>query len=789
MSDVAKFRHSLRTPLNHIIGYSEMLIEDTACSDQREVQVVLKGVRAAALDLLQVIQRHSIDKQGFLPQSEYEALWHDSEPVLGWIRDQMHHLIEDLHFNGPDVLRIVSACEMLSELLKPSTVLPESSLDPTLSVTRLIGSARILAVDDDENNRDMLRRQLVRLGYEVTTASSGLQALELVNQESFDLILLDIVMPEIDGFGVLASLQTNPPLREIPVIVLSALDEMESVARCIAMGASDFIAKPFERMILHSRIEAVLRRRNAERERSQLADRLGQLLESTSEGIFGIDCDGFCTFINQAACKMLGYSRQQLLGRNIHETVHAHRKDGEPYPPEQCPMNLTARNGEANRVVDELFWPADGEPFPVEYASNPVYHDQELQGAVITFSDIRERKRAEESFRETAKLESLGVLAGGVAHDFNNLLTGILGNASLVLESPSISKADRECLGFVIEASQRAADLTRQLLAYAGKGKYEIRSIDLPAFVKEAAPLLQTMIPRTVRLNLCLDSSSLVLEGDPSQIQQVLMNLVINGGEAIAVPHSGTVTVSTFRETIAQSKAKKLGSDIIPGEFVVLQVNDTGAGMKPDVQARIFDPFYTTKFTGRGLGLAAVAGIVKGHRGAIEVHSEVGNGTEFRVYFPLSHSSPTPAIQVETLHRMASEELVLVVDDEEIILRTASMTLERKGYRVLMARGGEEAVRIFREQTSDISLILLDMMMPGMSGDQALLQLRELRPNIPIIVSSGYSESQVMKYFKSSDVSAFIQKPYNFKTLITKVSEVLSGVSVAEAGSQTDADS
>jgi PAS domain S-box-containing protein len=776
--DVATFRHALRTPLNHIIGYSEMLIEDTEAEKQFGPQAELRSIQRTAHQVLQVIQKRSLMTQVCLPEAEYSALRQESEPLLNQIFWHIGQLTDVLDYKSPDILRIISATEMLRELLESSVSFRDGRA-PAAQRPASLCAARLLVVDDDDNNRDMLQRQLGRMGYEVETASNGPRALELLKQSPFDLILLDILMPGMDGFEVLTALQASSKLRDIPVIVLSALDEMDSVARCVEMGASDFIAKPFEKAILQSRIGAVTKRRTAERERAQLADRLRQLLESTSEGIFGIDPAGLCTFINEAATTMLGYTRDQLLGRTIHDAVHGKRAGGATYPAEECPMNRAAIDGHGSRVVDEVFWNASGEPFPVEYAVNPVYHEGQLEGAVITFTDISERKRTEERFRETAKLESLGVLAGGVAHDFNNLLTGILGNASLVLYSAGISDTDRERLGFVIQASERAADLTKQLLAYAGKGRYEIRSVDLPGLVKDTANLLQTMIPRTVTLDFKFEPKPMAVEGDPSQIQQIIMNLVINGGEAIGEPHTGNVTVSTYKDFVDENRAKKLGAHVVPGKYMVLEVSDTGCGMNGEVQARIFDPFYTTKFTGRGLGLAAVAGIVKSHRGAIEVQSALHRGSRFRVYLPSSENSSPPGIAVETPQATASSGLVLVVDDEEIILRTTRAVLENSGFRVLVASGGEEAINLFRTQAEDVSLILLDMMMPGMSGDQAFRHLRAIRPDIPIMVSSGYSESQVMRYFSGSRVSAFIQKPYTSNKLISNIGAVLDRLPTA----------
>ena len=773
MTDIPNFRHALRTPLNHIIGYSEMLLEDAADQQRTGVADALREIHQCAQELLQSIQKHLAPVPEGLEAEPLRALQHEAAAPLQRILGRASHVIDHEGFAVHDMLRIRGAATVLRGYLASArgaiVAAPEAREDgpPTLS-------AHLLVVDDDDGNRDLLRRQLNRQGYSVDAADSGPEALRLLAQNPYDLVLLDIVMPGMDGFAVLAQIKADAGLRALPVIVISALDEMQSVSRCIEMGADDFISKPFDRVILKTRIGALLRRRETEREVAHLADRLRLLLESTSEGIFGIDREGACTFINAAAVNMLGHVREDLLGQSIHALVHYRRADGSLFPESECPMLQAARGGPASRIASDILVTADGRELPVEYSANPIRRDSKVEGAVIIFSDISERQRTEERFRETAKLESLGVLAGGVAHDFNNLLTAIMGNASLVLDSPDLAEYDREKLEFVVTASERAADLTRQMLAYAGKGRYEIRAVELSTLVRETADLMHTLLPKTVEVRIDLAPDLPWIEADPSQLQQVIMNLVINAGEAIGEPHNGTVKVHTGQCTLNAADVEALGrGELAPGPYILLEVSDTGCGMPPEVLARIFDPFFTTKFTGRGLGLAAVLGIIKSHRGAIHVESTVGQGSRFRVYLPASLKAVPAAVETLTPDTPSGSACVLVVDDEDVVRATTRSVLERRGFEALVAASGEEGVRLLTQHQEVVSVVLLDMMMPGMSGDEVFRRMRVLCPDLPIIVSSGYSESQVMQYFLGANVSAFIQKPYTATALIQKIGSVM----------------
>ena len=390
-----------------------------------------------------------------------------------------------------------------------------------------------------------------------------------------------------------------------------------------------------------------------------------------------------------------------------------------------------------------------------------------------------ERERTETKMQHAQKLESLGLLAGGIAHDFNNLLVGILGNAELARYELAADSPALHSVSQIEEAAHRAADLTKQMLAYAGKGKFDIQRLNMSAAVKDMADLLRTVISKKVRFQLDLAADLPLVEGDASQLRQVVMNLITNASDATG-DSVGLITLRTSRVRLARhALALPLGQDELPeGDYVLVEVSDAGSGMSPETQARIFDPFFTTKFVGRGLGLAAVLGILRSHRGAIDIWSALGRGSTFRVYLPAldgacdasdvaNRSSPPQDLAAE------DGRLILVVEDEPSVRTLATRLIERVGFQVQSASDGVEALKIIAANGSAISLVLLDMLMPRMNGEETLVELRRMLPEIPVLLTSGYSEDvQAHRALNTKNVH-FIQKPYAAADLTSTIRRIL----------------
>ncbi|GFO55283.1 hypothetical protein GMSM_22900 [Geomonas sp. Red276] len=399
--------------------------------------------------------------------------------------------------------------------------------------------------------------------------------------------------------------------------------------------------------------------------------------------------------------------------------------------------------------------------------------------------DITGRKLAEEarlvqeaSLMRAQKLESLGLMAGGIAHDFNNILMAVLGSADLALMCLDDPKLVSSNLLRITEAGSRAANLTRQMLAYSGKGKFVLESIDLSLLVEKMVPMLHDSLSETAQVKLNLDHSLPPVHGDASQLSQILSNLVVNACEALG-EQRGMVTISTGMVDcdLQYLQGASLGEGLAGGGYLFLEVADNGCGMTPDTLSRIYDPFFSTKFLGRGLGLAAVQGIVRGHKGAIKVWSEPGMGTVVKVLLPPGERVAVPVVQEEP-EQFRSGGTVLLVDDEEAVRNVAVQMLGALGFFTITAVDGTEAVKRFGEHP-DIDLVILDLTMPRMSGERCLQELRRLNPELKVILSSGYSEQDVTERFHIHEFSGFIQKPYNMSAL-AKVVKSVTSASAAE---------
>ncbi len=399
-----------------------------------------------------------------------------------------------------------------------------------------------------------------------------------------------------------------------------------------------------------------------------------------------------------------------------------------------------------------------------------------------TVQDITERKRSEaerremqEKMQETQKLESLGLLAGGIAHDFNNILAGIMGNADFALLSPNLPPDVESRLRDVVAASKRAGDLTKQLLAYSGKGRFVIEAVDLSALIREMAELLSVSVSREHALRLFLPEDLPAVEVDVTQIRQVVMNLIINAGEAIN--HSnGIISITTGTQDVSADylAGSQLSTELVPGEYVFVEVSDNGMGMPEEVLERIFDPFFTTKFTGRGLGLAAALGIVRGHKGAIKIYSEQSRGTTFKIFLPTSEAKAKIREGTSEQNDWRGEGVVLVIDDDQTVRDFVKNVLGRFGYEVITAVDGLDGMAQFSTHQDRIDLVLLDLTMPNMDGKETYSQMRAKRPDVATVLMSGYNEQDATQEFVGKGLAGFLAKPFLVADLMGMVEKALA---------------
>ena len=468
------------------------------------------------------------------------------------------------------------------------------------------------------------------------------------------------------------------------------------------------------------------------------------------------DAKGRITYVNDKFCAISQYSREELLGQD-------HRIINSGYHTKAFMAELwnTIRAGKVwkgelrNRAKDgSLYW--------VDTTIVPFLGERgEPVQFVAIRADITQRKETEDALRQSQKLESLGVLSGGIAHDFNNLLTVILGNANLgAAHLPPESPAQPFLLQ-IEQASLRAADLTRQLLAYAGKGRLQLMEVDLNRLVVEMTQLLTVSLSKKADVRFDLAPELPLISVDPTQMQQLVMNLMTNASEAIGEETGGLVTIRTGVQKIDGTYTHGLLASLPlgPGTYVSLEVSDTGCGMSPEVLEQIFDPFFTTKFTGRGLGLSAMLGILRSHQGSLKVQSELGRGSVFRIFLPaLSGNLEGP--ELPTADGWRGHGLLLLVDDEPGSRAVARRMAEDLGFHVLEAADGREALALFELRHRDLSAVLMDLTMPHMDGGQAFRRMHEVNPAVPVVLSSGYGGQDVMAEFQGQGLAGFLPKPY-----------------------------
>ena len=632
-------------------------------------------------------------------------------------------------------------------------------------------AARILIVEDEAIVAMDLKLHLEQLGYEVPAmAAGGEEALMLAERLRPDLVLMDISLGAgMDGIEAADQLQRLG----LPVVFLTAFADETTLERAKASGPYGYLLKPFEERSLHTTVEMALTRHRMEQELKASESRLRAIIEHALDLVVILDASGRVAYASPSAARILGYRSGERLGTLASDLMHP----GDLPLFHQVLAELVAQPG-STRTMEIRVLHQDGSPRLMEAISHNALEVPGVHGIVVNARDITDRRQAElerqameVQVQQTQKLESLGVLAGGIAHDFNNLLMGIMGQAGLALMETPQDHPVRRRLHQIEVAAARASELTNQLLAYSGRGRFMVEPISLSRLVEEMDSLLETVISKKAHVDLRFAPDLPPIEADPSQIRQVVMNLLTNASDALG-DRSGRITVATGCMRTG-SLTPCLAGTPPEGESVFLEVSDTGSGMDEATLRRIFDPFFTTKFTGRGLGLAAVLGIVRGHHGAIQVDSEPGRGTTFRLLFPRSAKAMPlePAVSAAD-PTYASHGTILIVDDEEAVRAVAGSALERCGFTVQMAVNGREGLRRFREDPAAIRAVVLDLTMPIMGGEEVLAELRRgggPGATVPVLLSSGYSSTDLSEGLQRQGPLQFIQKPYGPGDLIQKL--------------------
>ncbi len=618
----------------------------------------------------------------------------------------------------------------------------------------------ILIVDDNSDLRKSLCNIFRSAGYRPIGAGTGKTALDKVGEEKPAVALIDLRLKDMFGLEVMRGLKERSPTMEC--VLLTGHASQASAIEAVNLGAYSYVKKPFDTEILLETIRRAVEKREAAEALRESEQRYRMIFDYSPLGIVHFDQEGVIIECNERYADIIGAPKDVLIGYNLLELMRDETA--------RLAIEDTLKKGTGyfeGNYVSEI----SNKKMTIKARHNKItFEDGESLGAIGIFEDITEKKQIEIQLQQAQKMEAIGTLAGGIAHDFNNLLMGIQGNVSLMLTQIDSTHPFYERLKNIEKQVESGARLTSHLLGYARKGKYEVKPIDLNHLIEETSDTFGRA-KKEIAIYRELSDDLHAIEADSGQIEQVLLNLYVNAADAM--PGGGRLILKTENTTHNNIKGEMYKPK--PGNYVVLTVADTGIGMDKETMNCIFDPFFTTKKMGRGtgLGLASVYGIIKSHEGYIDAESRKGDGTTFRIYLPASANKAVKSFKTSD-EFVKGAGTVLLVDDEEVILQVSRELLEAMGYRALTARGGKEAIELYRKNQDEIDIVLLDMIMPNMGGGEVYDHLKEISPDIKVLLSSGYSiDGQAAEILKRG-CDGFIQKPFTVEELSAKITEVLN---------------
>jgi PAS domain S-box-containing protein len=636
---------------------------------------------------------------------------------------------------------------------------------------------RILVVDDAIDYAQMVVK-LLRLSDTLRdavlkTAASYEQAIAALKAEPFDVAFFDYYLGARTGLLLLRDAREQGITTQ--VIVLTGRGAEEVAVDAMKAGAADYLSKvnitaeSLERTVRHALALGAQEKQRQQAEAALRAseERFRALVENSSDSVVVVDGDGRISYVSGSSPRHLGWQPHEMMGQSIFDFLHP--DDRELAAATQS--EALQRPGET--VSAEVrFRHADGSWRIMEGFAVNRLNDPSVGGIILNARDITERRRLEEQLRQAQKMEAVGQLAGGIAHDFNNLLTAILGYTNLLIDEMPKDDPLRQDLEEIKSAGDRAASLTRQLLAFSRRQMLQPQVVDLNALVQQLEKLLRRLISEDVELVTVLAPGLPAIKVDPASIEQVLVNLVVNARDAM--PHGGRITIETGVADL-DDRYVDTHPSAAPGRYVMLAVSDTGQGMDQGTRSRIFEPFFTTKEQGKGsgLGLATVYGIVQQSDGSICVYSEPGHGTSFKVYLPTTDAAaPARVSTASTDSTKKGWETVLLVEDEDAVRALAREVLRRNGYVVLEARHGLDALRLAERHPDPIHLLITDVVMPHMSGRELADRFGQVRPAMKVLFMSGYTDHAAMHRHLTPG-AAFLQKPFTPETFARKVRSML----------------
>jgi len=632
----------------------------------------------------------------------------------------------------------------------------------------------VLLVEDSAVDAALVKGLLRHGGSEqfaVSEVTTLAEALRCLNQSEIDVVVLDLTLPDSTGLETLQRMVARST--RVPIVVLTGADEAIGI-EAMREGAQDYIPKgQLQGPLLARSVRYAMERHRASQALRESQESLSRVISSAADAIITKDLNGITTSWNPAAERLFGYSAEEVLGKSLLMLFPPDRMNEERQILERIEKGERVEHFESVRIRK------DGRPVQVDLTISPMRNREgRITGASKIARDISAQKEAEEALRnseeqlrQSQKMEAVGQLAGGVAHDFNNLLGVILGCAELISECADLIQV-RKRAEEIQKAGQRAADLTRQLLAFSRKQMLEPKIIDLNAKVSKMTDMLARLVGEDVEIRTSLPANLGKVRADPSQIEQILMNLVVNAREAM--PNGGNITIETENVKLDEAYAGSHTS-VLPGSYVMIAVSDSGMGMDAEISAHIFEPFFTTKENGTGLGLATVYGAVKQSGGNIWVYSEPGKGTTFKIYLPrvdgavdgsggAQRSAATPE----------GTETILLVEDSASLRDVTKEFLQIAGYNVVEAKDGKDALRVARMHEERIHLLLTDVVMPGMGGRELANEIKQIHPETRILFMSGYTSNAIVHRGVLDEELSLLTKPFTRSGLTQKVREMLN---------------
>ncbi len=674
----------------------------------------------------------------------------------------------------------------------------------------------ILTIDDERALRHSIRAYLEDYDYNVIEAEDGQAGQETFLREKPDLVLVDLRMPKVDGLDVLKFVREHDP--DTPVIVISGTGQIASVVDALHYGASDYILKPIQDMtvLLHAVEKALERKRliierrqhreqlekevaartkeireankilnreveerkKAENEIKRMWNYLGNVFDSISFVLIATDGSGKIRHWNKAAEIYMGIPAEKVLMKNIWKNVPL-LKEFQPYF-EKVQESGKTQEWEGKKKIQDKDRYLRVSMFPLAYEGN--------EGIVIQLEDITEQKKKDEQLRHAHKMETIGILAGGLAHDFNNVLGGIIGPLSLIqgeMENGEIANDILyRYLHDIDESAQRAADIVKQLLALSRKEELSFVPVDLNDVIRHVMKICKNTFDKSIELKPVYTEKPANVFADLAQIEQVLLNLCVNAYHAMTIMRAegerwhGRLKI-TSRRFYADKTFCEAHREAEVGPYWKLSVEDEGVGMPPETIPQVFSPFFTTKDKnkGTGLGLSMVLNIIKQHKGFVNVFSEVGKGSTFNVFLPeLFDKKASAEKRIFTTEKITGKGLIMVVEDEPIMRKVAISILKSSGYEVIVAGDGEEAIPLFKKHHKKIQMVLLDMLMPRKSGKETLQEMKKIDPDVKVLLNSGFRRDERVEAVMKLGVSGFIEKPYTKKELLRAVYNILKSM-------------